>query len=150
MMMMMIQAKYNGLMTQSDKDFITRIQVSQLVNTLGPDGSHDPYADDFYYQVFKAIRQSRTGTTTAGAGQQPQQQQPVSSGSEGAAAAAGGAGAEGGQQQKPERRLTRRENAMLRMAQQVQRIVQDAKNRPKSNQGEEDGTLHIFCHTDKN
>jgi DNA topoisomerase 2-associated protein PAT1 len=113
-------------MSQSDKDFITRIQVSQLVNTLGPDGSHDPYADDFYYQVFQAIRHSRSGAAT----EQHQRQQPNLSGSEGAAPVADGT-------QKPERRLTRRENAMLRMAQQVQRIVQDAKKRPKSNQGEQ-------------
>ncbi|KAI5984315.1 topoisomerase II-associated protein PAT1 [Pisolithus albus] len=37
-------SRYNDLMTQSDKDFITRIQVSQLV-------TQDPYADDFYAQV---------------------------------------------------------------------------------------------------
>ncbi|THG94284.1 hypothetical protein EW026_g7159 [Hermanssonia centrifuga] len=36
-------SRYNDLMTQSDKDFITRIQVSQLV-------TQDPYADDFYAQ----------------------------------------------------------------------------------------------------
>ncbi|KAI7818802.1 topoisomerase II-associated protein PAT1-domain-containing protein [Gamsiella multidivaricata] len=42
-------AKHNGLMTQSDKDFINRIQISQLV-------TDDPYADDFYCQVYTALR----------------------------------------------------------------------------------------------
>ena len=41
-------------MTQGDKDFITRIQVSQLV-------SPDPYIEDFYAQVYDAILRSRAG-----------------------------------------------------------------------------------------
>ncbi|KAG6374835.1 topoisomerase II-associated protein PAT1 [Boletus reticuloceps] len=47
-------SRYNDLMTQSDKDFITRIQVSQLV-------TQDPYAEDFYAQVYGAILRSRMG-----------------------------------------------------------------------------------------
>ncbi|KAK2463708.1 hypothetical protein APHAL10511_004459 [Amanita phalloides] len=47
-------SRYNDLMTQSDKDFITRIQVSQLV-------TQDPYADDFYAQVYGAILRSKMG-----------------------------------------------------------------------------------------
>ncbi|CAJ0823340.1 8162_t:CDS:2 [Entrophospora sp. SA101] len=42
-------SKYNGLMTQSDKDYVNRIQISQLV-------TDDPYADDFYCQVYSAVR----------------------------------------------------------------------------------------------
>ncbi|EEB07134.1 topoisomerase II-associated deadenylation- dependent mRNA-decapping factor [Schizosaccharomyces japonicus yFS275] len=38
-----------GLMTNSDKSFITRIQLSQLV-------SEDPSSDDFYYRVYMLIR----------------------------------------------------------------------------------------------
>jgi len=36
-------------MTQSDKDFITRVQVAQLVTS-------DPYSDDFYAQVITSLR----------------------------------------------------------------------------------------------
>ena len=56
---MPLQSKYNDLMTQSDKDFITRIQVSQLV-------TQDPYAEDFYAQVFGAILRSRLGMSSEG------------------------------------------------------------------------------------
>lgn len=42
-------SRYNHLMGNSDKDFITRIQLSQLATA-------DPYASDFYAQVFSALR----------------------------------------------------------------------------------------------
>ena len=42
-------AKYNNCMGSSDKDFITRIQLSQLATA-------DPYTSDFYAQVFSALR----------------------------------------------------------------------------------------------
>jgi len=45
-------ARYNNLMGSSDKDFITRIQLSQLATT-------DPYTSDFYAQVFSALERSR-------------------------------------------------------------------------------------------
>lgn len=41
-------SKYNNFMGNSDKDFITRIQLSQLA-------SADPYSSDFYAQVFSAL-----------------------------------------------------------------------------------------------
>ncbi|KAI8138015.1 topoisomerase II-associated protein PAT1-domain-containing protein [Fennellomyces sp. T-0311] len=44
------KSQYDGLMTQHDKDFIKRIQISQLA-------SSDPYSDDFYYQVYSSLRQ---------------------------------------------------------------------------------------------
>ena len=89
-------------MSRSDKDFITRIQVSQLVNTAGPQGTHDPYANDFYYHVYMAIRASRADSAGAGRAHQP-------------------AGALASRQ------------AMRRMAAQVQRIVDDSRNRPHHN-----------------
>ncbi|WAR60350.1 hypothetical protein PtB15_9B289 [Puccinia triticina] len=52
-------SKYNNLMSQGDKDFITRIQVSQLVNPSHGQAGFDPYADDFYFHVYSAIRASR-------------------------------------------------------------------------------------------
>ncbi|WVQ85901.1 hypothetical protein IAT38_008069 [Cryptococcus sp. DSM 104549] len=45
-------SKYNNLMGSSDKDFITRIQLSQLATS-------DPYVSDFYAQVFSALKRSR-------------------------------------------------------------------------------------------
>jgi DNA topoisomerase 2-associated protein PAT1 len=129
-------AKYNGVMTQGDKDFITRIQVSQLINSNGPNGTHDPYSDDFYYAVMQSMRQGRlaalqqqANAQAAGAGgpqqgtgllgqQQHQQQQQQGHGRNRNNAA--------------EKRMTRRENAMNRMTQQVQRLVDDAKKKPRA------------------
>lgn len=93
-------------MTQSDKDFITRIQVSQLV-------TQDPYADDFYAQVYGAILRSRMGM-------QSQDERVLKFGS------GGGVGL--GLAQKG---ATRRPNAMQRMEAQVERIVSNAKLREK-------------------
>ncbi|KAK4685814.1 hypothetical protein P7C73_g4322, partial [Tremellales sp. Uapishka_1] len=45
-------SRYNNLMGASDKDFITRIQLSQLATS-------DPYASDFYAQVYSALQRSR-------------------------------------------------------------------------------------------
>jgi len=45
-------SRYNNLMGSSDKDFITRIQLSQLA-------SADPYSSDFYAQVFSALRRQQ-------------------------------------------------------------------------------------------
>jgi DNA topoisomerase 2-associated protein PAT1 len=44
-------ARYNGLMTPADKNFIQRISISQLL----ADPSR-PHLEDFYYQVYSAIR----------------------------------------------------------------------------------------------
>jgi DNA topoisomerase 2-associated protein PAT1 len=41
-------SRYNNCMGSSDKDFITRIQLSQLATA-------DPYTSDFYAQVFSAL-----------------------------------------------------------------------------------------------
>lgn len=43
---------YNNCMGSSDKDFITRIQLSQLATA-------DPYTSDFYAQVFTVINKNR-------------------------------------------------------------------------------------------
>lgn len=93
-------------MTQSDKDFITRIQVSQLV-------TQDPYAEDFYAQVFRAIR-SRSGYGDEG--------NVLKFGDSGGVGVSGGHGAQGGR---------RRENALQRMQSQVERIVSNSKSREK-------------------
>ncbi|KAI0046018.1 hypothetical protein FA95DRAFT_1680073 [Auriscalpium vulgare] len=97
-------ARYNDLMTQSDKDFITRIQVSQLV-------TQDPYADDFYAQVYGAILRSRLGL-------QASDERVLKFGS------GGGVGLGLGQKS-----AGRRPNAMQKMEQQVERIVNNARLR---------------------
>lgn len=127
-------AKYNGVMTQGDKDFITRIQVSQLINSNGPNGTHDPYSDDFYFAVIQSMRQARlaaiqqanaqNGGAPPGGPQQGPGQQPL-------------APIQQGQQGRnrnnmADKRMTRRENAMNRMTQQVQRLVDDAKKKPRA------------------
>jgi DNA topoisomerase 2-associated protein PAT1 len=99
-------------MTQSDKDFITRIQVSQLV-------TQDPYAEDFYAQVFNAIHQSRTGNSRG-------HQKVLSFGN------SGGIGIIPSQ----ERRSGRRENALNRMQVQIERIVNNAKKRESAPHGQ--------------
>ncbi|KAJ3859009.1 topoisomerase II-associated protein PAT1 [Lentinula novae-zelandiae] len=104
-------SRYNDLMTQSDKDFITRIQVSQLV-------SQDPYADDFYAQVYGAIVRSRMGLSA-------DDERVLKFGASGGVAL--GAPTKGG---------NRRPNAMQRMQQQVERIVSNARKR------EEEKGLH--------
>lgn len=52
-------SRFNGLMTPQDKNFITRIQLQQLVAAAGNVGDSDPEAvltEDFYYQVYSQIR----------------------------------------------------------------------------------------------
>jgi len=52
--------KNNGLMTPQDKNFITRIQLQQLLTATGgvdnEPGSEEQLAEDFYYQVYAQIR----------------------------------------------------------------------------------------------
>ena len=91
-------------MTQSDKDFITRIQVSQLVTS-------DPYSDDFYAQVYGSLLRSRMGVNN-------QDERVLKFGS--------GEGVGLGLNQ---RGAGRRQNAMQRMEQQVERIISNARKR---------------------
>lgn len=93
-------------MTQSDKDFITRIQVSQLV-------TQDPYAEDYYAQVFTSHVRSRMGASQ-------HEEHVLKFGS------SGGVGI--GLNQKPG---GRRANALQKMEAQVERIVQNARLREK-------------------
>lgn len=90
-------------MTQHDKDFIQRIQLTQLA-------SGDPYADDFYFQVYSSLRMRAAGINNNNANK------PASNG------ARNGRG-------------RREDNMMQRMQMQIQRIVNDAKRRPKQTQG---------------
>jgi DNA topoisomerase 2-associated protein PAT1 len=96
-------------MTGRDKDFINRIQLQQLA-------SGDPFADDFYYQVYSAIRQ-RAGLPPPGANKDPMMEVQIK---------------DGGDRNKRSNR--REENAVHKMQQQLQRIVNDSKRRPKQSQ----------------
>lgn len=107
-------ARYNGVMSGSDKDFITRIQISQLV-------SADPYAGDFYAHVFFAVH---------GGGRQI----ALPDASSMAAIQARKEAEQSGRASK--RKLTKHENAMLRMQQQVERLVENRKKR-EAHQGED-------------
>lgn len=115
-----MQAKYNNLMTQYDKDLIARIQISQLV-------TDDPYKDDFYYQVYTAIR-SRLGLPPTGGPPLNNMGRPeIDAKASDTGNRSGGKG--------------RAEGGMLRMQQQVQRIVHNNQQRkPKSAQRK-----FIFC-----
>ncbi|KAF9327249.1 hypothetical protein BGZ91_001551, partial [Linnemannia elongata] len=104
-------AKHNGLMTQSDKDFINRIQISQLV-------TDDPYADDFYCQVYTALRNRHLQQMgIPGNMMDPE-------GNQGDSRRRGGNG-----------------RTEQRMQQQVQRIVSDAKRNPKRTNVTVEGAL---------
>ncbi|TKA32678.1 hypothetical protein B0A54_15482 [Friedmanniomyces endolithicus] len=58
-------SKNNGLMTPQDKNFITRIQLQQLLTATGgvdsEVGSDQQMAEDFYYQVYSQIRAGGPG-----------------------------------------------------------------------------------------
>lgn len=101
-------------MTQGDKDFINRIQISQLV-------TDDPYADDFYCQVYTALRNRHL------------QQMGVSSNSMG--------GDANGQNDNNNRRRGGNGRTEQRIQQQVQKIVSDAKRNPKRTNVTVEGAL---------
>ena len=94
-------------MTNSDKDFITRIQVSQLVTS-------DPYTEDFYAQVYGSLMRSRMGINT-------NEERVLKFGSSGEGVGLG----------LNQRGAGRRPNAMQRMEAQVERIVNNARQREK-------------------
>ncbi|KAJ3523211.1 hypothetical protein NM208_g12541 [Fusarium decemcellulare] len=113
-------SKDNGLMTPQDKNFITRIQLQQLVAATGNpvDGSDASIAEDFYYQVFSHIR----------AGQRQNPSQPLSNFAQTYLY-------QTGSRQGGMRRHGRpAENHFQRMEQQVQRAVEAAKSKPKNPQ----------------
>ncbi|CAO0789595.1 unnamed protein product [Mucor circinelloides] len=106
------KSQYDGLMTDHDKMVVNRIQLSQLA-------SGDPYADDFYYQVYSSLRQR--------AGLPLQSSLPQNAANTATESGRGG--------------RRREENTMQRMHQQLQRIVNDAKRRPKQTQVSLEGAL---------
>ena len=121
-------SKDNGLMTPQDKNFITRIQLQQLVTATGNPNEHDndtALAEDFYYQVHNQIR--------GGPRQHPNQ--PLSNFAQTYLFQTGGR--QGGMR----RQARGGDNHMQRMEQQVQRAVEAAKNKPKNKQLVIEGSL---------
>ncbi|KAH8154846.1 uncharacterized protein LAJ45_01377 [Morchella importuna] len=106
-------ARYNGLMTPNDKNFITRIQLQQLVSINNAD---DAANEDFYYIVHSAIR-ARANPT-----------QPLNQFAQTYLYRQG-------------RGNRRQDNHLHRMEQQVQRAVAAAKARPKASQLVLEGSL---------
>lgn len=118
----------NGLMTPRDKNFITRIQLQQLVVATGNPNEHGTdsgLAEDFYYQVHNQIR--------GGPRQHPGQ--PLSNFAQTYLFQTGG------RQGRTGRQTRGGDNHMHRMEQQVQRAVEAAKNKPKNKQLVIEGSL---------
>jgi DNA topoisomerase 2-associated protein PAT1 len=121
-------SKDNGLMTPQDKNFITRIQLQQLVTATGNPNEHGTdsgLSEDFYYQVHNQIR--------GGPRQHPGQ--PLSNFAQTYLFQTGGR--HGGVR----RQARGGDNHMQRMEQQVQRAVEAAKNKPKNKQLVIEGSL---------
>ncbi|KAJ5098711.1 hypothetical protein N7532_005712 [Penicillium argentinense] len=120
----------NGLMTPQDKNFITRIQLQQLVAAAGNVADSDPeavLAEDFYYQVYSQIR---------GAPRQ-HPHQPLGHFAQTYLLQTGNrVGGHGNR-----RAFQSADNHMQRMQQQVQRAVEAAKAKPKNKQLIIEGSL---------
>lgn len=117
----------NGLMTPQDKNFITRIQLQQLVTATGGLDEQDPdaiMAEDFYYQVYSQIFR--------GAPRQDPSQ-PLNQFAQTYLHQTAGRGSR--------RYPASGQNQMRRMEQQVQRAVEAAKARPKNKQLVVEGSL---------
>lgn len=119
----------NGLMTPQDKNFITRIQLQQLVTATGGATGQDSdaaLAEDFYYQVTTQIR----------SGSRQNSQQPLSNFAQTYLYQTGSR--QGGMGRRQNRGG---DNHMQRMEMQVQRAVEAAKAKPKNKQLVIEGSL---------
>jgi len=120
-------AKDNGLMTPQDKNFITRIQLQQLMTATGNLDERGPeaaIAEDFYYQVFSQIRGAPRQDPQQPANQFAQTYLFQTNNRYGARRNGRGG-----------------DNHMQRMEQQIQRAVEAAKARPKARQLVVEGSL---------
>lgn len=120
-------SKGNGLMTPQDKNFITRIQLQQLVAATGNSNDPDPetaLVEDFYYQVYSQIRGAPRQHPT----------QPLGHFAQTYLFQTGG-------RMNNRRHAVNGENHMQRMQQQVQRAVEAAKLKPKNKQLIIEGSL---------
>lgn len=124
-------SKNNGLMTPQDKNFITRIQLQQLLTATGgidnEQGSEEQLAEDFYYQVYASIR----GPPRSGPGQ------PLNQFAQTYLFQTGSRYGYGRSRHHPRGG----DNHVQRMEQQVARAVEAAKARPKNKQLVMEGSL---------
>lgn len=124
-------SKNNGLMTPQDKNFITRIQLQQLLTATGgvdnEPGSEEQLAEDFYYQVYAQIR----GPPRSGPGQ------PLNQFAQTYLFQTGSRYGYGRSRHHPRGG----DNHVQRMEQQVARAVEAAKARPKNKQLVMEGSL---------
>lgn len=105
-------SQYNNCMGSSDKDFITRIQLSQLATA-------DPYVSDFYAQVYTAVHKARP--------QGPEDQDGVIPVGRNAGLGVGGAsGNRFGQMGS---------KTMQKLSSQVKKLVEQRANRQMTNGG---------------
>ena len=121
-------SKGNGLMTPQDKNFITRIQLQQLMTATGNATEHNPdgaLSEDFYYQVYNQIENR----------QRQNPQQPLSHFAQTYLFRTGNR--QGGMG----RRQRGGDGHVQRMEQQVQRAVEAAKAKPKNKQLVIEGSL---------
>ncbi|KAF2226774.1 topoisomerase II-associated protein PAT1 [Elsinoe ampelina] len=119
-------SRNNGVMTPQDKNFITRIQLQQLMAASGGlDDKDAQLAEDFYYQVYAQIR---------GAPRQDPNQ-PLGHFAQTYLLQTGSRF--GGGRRHPRGG----DNHAQRMEQQVQRAVEAAKARPKTKQLTVEGSL---------
>lgn len=121
-------SKGNGLMTPQDKNFITRIQLQQLVAATGNSADSSPesaLAEDFYYQVYSQIRGAPRQHPTQPLGHFAQTYLFQT----------------GGRMANNRRQAISGDNHMQRMQQQVQRAVEAAKLKPKNKQLIIEGSL---------
>lgn len=125
-------SKNNGLMTPQDKNFITRIQLQQLLTATGgvdnEPGSEEQLAEDFYYTVFSQIR---GGPPRSGPGQ------PLNHFAQTYLFQTGSRYGFGRTRHHPRGG----DNHVQRMEQQVARAVEAAKARPKNKQLVVEGSL---------
>ena len=120
-------SKGNGLMTPQDKNFITRIQLQQLVAATGSSTDSNPEAalnEDFYYQVYSQIRGAPRQHPTQPLGHFAQTYLFQT-----------------GTRMGNRRQQISGDNHMQRMQQQVQRAVEAAKLKPKNKQLIIEGSL---------
>ena len=124
-------SKNNGLMTPQDKNFITRIQLQQLLTATGgvddSPGKENQLAEDFYYHVYSQIR----GPPRSGPGQ------PLNQFAQTYLFQTGSRYGYGRSRHHPRGG----DNHVQRMEQQVARAVEAAKARPKNKSLVVEGSL---------
>ena len=125
-------SKNNGVMTPQDKNFITRIQLQQLLTATGgvdsQPGSDEQFVEDFYYQVYAQIR---GGPPRSGPGQ------PLNQFAQTYLFQTGSRYGYGRSRHHPRGG----DNHVQRMEQQVARAVEAAKARPKNKSLVMEGSL---------